>query len=209
MKTIRKSILPLLLAVLCTLSLFGCSSSEASSSGSGSADASSVYVVSEGVYLDDIAWYSNNDTMLILNSDNTYELYYKRDVFGTTDPGIKGNKTVIYYGSYTSEASADGETSHLDVSLETPTRIYMSQSGKAWGYDSISGNVMLDTANWTDDMTTIAFPEGSDDGAQDFLDKYAQAMTITVEDPSLLAEDTTLSYRIVTLPDVELEITGD
>ncbi|MCC8064762.1 MAG: hypothetical protein LIO70_06750, partial [Clostridiales bacterium] len=87
--------------------------------------------------------------------------------------------------------------------------IYMSQSGKAFGRNTIAGNVMLDTANWTDDMTTIAFPEGSDDGAQDFLDKYAQAMTVTVEDPSLLAEDTTLSYRIVTLPDVELEITGD
>ena len=68
---------------------------------------------------------------------------------------------------------------------------------------------MFDTANWTDAMTTIAFPSGSEDGAADFLSTYGKAMTVTVEDPSLYQEDTSLSYRIVSMTEENLEITGN
>lgn len=186
----------------CVLSFTACGSSNGNA-------LKATYMTSKATYLDAIAWYSNEDVMLVTREDSTYELYYKRDVFGTTDPGMKGEKTIVYTGKYTSTASADGDASHLDLSLEAPTRIYMEQHGKAFGRDAINVNVMLDTANWTDSMTTIAFPSGSQNGAADFLAKYGKAMTITVEDPSLYTEDTTLSYRIVSMPEESLEITGN
>lgn len=177
-------------------------------SGGGSGDYTATYMISEANYMDGIGWYSNEDVMLVTNSDNTYDLYFKKDVFGTTDPGIKGNKTIVYSGNYTSEASADGDATHLDITLEAPTRIYFEQHGKAYGRNVYAGNMMLDTANWTDAMTTLAFPSGSEDGAADFLAKYAKEMTLTVEDPSLSPDDTTLSYRITAMPE-GLEITGN
>ena len=190
------------LAVVMALSMAGCSA------GGSGADYTATYMISEATYLEDIAWYSNEDVMLVTNSDNTYDLYYKNDIFGTTDPGSKGHKTIIYSGSYTSAASADGDASHLDITLEAPTRIYFQQQGKAYGRNGYSTNMMLDTANWTDAMTTLAFPSGSEDGAADFLAKYGKEITLTVEDPSLSADDTTLAYRITAMPE-GLEITGN
>ena len=190
------------LAGVMALSLAGCG-------GSGSADITATYMLSNATYLEEIAWYSNEDVMLVTNGDNTYDLYFKNDIFGTTDPGVKGNKTIIYSGSFTSAASADGDASHLDLTLEAPTRIYFEQHGKAYGRNGYATNMMLDTANWTDAMTTVAFPAGSEDGAADFLAKYAQEMTITVEDPSQSPDDTTLSYRIVEMSVDTLDITGN
>lgn len=190
------------LAGVMALSLAGCG-------GSGSADITATYMVSNATYLDAIAWYSNEDVMLVTNADNTYDLYFKNDIFGTTDPGVKGNKTIIYSGSFSSAASADGDATHLDLTLEAPTRIYFEQHGKAYGRNGYATNMMLDTANWTDAMTTVAFPAGSEDGAADFLAKYAQEMTITVEDPSQSPDDTTLSYRIVEMSVDTLDITGN
>ena len=197
------------MTAILSISLIGCSSSDSGSSGSTSAVIDTTYMISDNDYYESVGWYVNMDVMLVTYTDGTYELYYKEDTFGTTDPGIKGNKTIIYSGTFTSEESADGEASHLDLSLEAPTRIYFEQHGKAFGYNAYSGALLLDTANWTDDMTTVAFPSGSDDGAADFLAKYAQSMTITVEDPSLLPEDTSLTYRIVEASYDTLNITGD
>ncbi len=192
-----------LMGVVCAVSIAACSGD----SGKGG-DVAATYMTSSATYLDAIAWYSNSDTMLVTRDDGTYELYFKQDIFGTTDPGMKGEKTIIYFGTYTSEASADGDASHLDLALSAPTRIYFEQHGKAFGREPISINVMLDTANWTDNMTTVAFPEGSEDGAADFLTKYGQEISMTVEDPSLYPEDTALSYRIVTMSVDSLDITG-
>lgn len=192
------------LAGVMALSLAGCGGS-----GSGSADIAATYMISNATYLEDIAWYSNEDVMLVTNGDSTYDLYFKNDIFGTTDPGVKGNKTIIYSGSFSSAASADGDASHLDLTLEAPTRIYFEQHGKAYGRNGYATNMMLDTANWTDAMTTVAFPAGSEDGAADFLAKYAQEMTITVEDPAQSPDDTTLSYRIVEMSVNTLDITGN
>lgn len=191
------------LAGMMALSMVGCSG------GSKGADFTATYMISNATYLEDIGWYSNEDVMLVTNSDNTYDLYFKNDIFGTTDPGVKGNKTIVYSGTYTAAASADGDATHQDLTLEAPTRIYFEQHGKAYGRNGYSTNMMLDTANWTDAMTTVAFPSGSEDGAADFLAKYAQAMTITVEDPAQSPDDTTLSYRIVEMSVDSLDITGN
>lgn len=201
-KLFSKSAAALFMCGLCALSFAGCGAS-------GTADVTRTYMVSEATYLDGIAWYSNEDVMLVTRGKDSYELYFKRDIFGTTDPGMKGEKTIVYFGTYTSTPSADGDVSHLDLTLSAPTRIYMEQHGKAFGRDALAGNLMFDTANWTDAMTTLAFPAGSEDGAKEFLSLYGREMTITVEDPSLSAEDTTLSYRIVSMPEESLEITGN
>ena len=205
MKTINiaKTAAAVALSAACILPLTACAG------GNTASGITATYMMSEATYLDEIAWYSNEDVMLVTRDKDTYELYYKRDVFGTTDPGMKGEKTIVYTGTYTSTASADGDATHLDLTLSAPTRIYMEQHGKAFGRDAISTNVMLDTANWTDAMTTVAFPSGSEDGAADFLSQYGREMTITVEDPSLSPDDTTLSYRIVSMPEESLEITGN
>ena len=198
---IAKTVAAGALAAVMAVSMTGCSS--------GSAEIGATYMISNASYLDAIAWYSNDDIMLVTNSDNTYDLYYKNDIFGTTDPGVKGNKTIIYSGTYTSEASADGDANHVDVTLSAPTRIYFEQHGKAYGRNGYATNMMLDTANWTDAMTTLAFPAGSEDGSADFLAKYGKEITITVEDPSLSPDDTTLSYRIVEMSVDTLDITGN
>ena len=198
---IAKTVAAGALAAVMAASMTGCSSS--------SAEISATYMISNASYLDAIAWYSNDDIMLVTNSDNTYDLYYKNDIFGTTDPGVKGNKTIIYSGTYTSEASADGDANHVDVTLSAPTRIYFEQHGKAYGRNGYASNMMLDTANWTDAMTTLAFPAGSEDGSADFLAKYGKEITMTVEDPSKAPDDTTLSYRIVEMSVETLDITGN
>lgn len=198
---IAKTVAAGALAAVMAVSMTGCSSS--------SAEISATYMISNASYLDAIAWYSNDDIMLVTNSDNTYDLYYKNDIFGTTDPGVKGNKTIIYSGTYTSEASADGDANHMDVTLSAPTRIYFEQHGKAYGRNGYASNMMLDTANWTDAMTTLAFPAGSEDGSADFLAKYGKEITMTVEDPSKAPDDTTLSYRIVEMSVETLDITGN
>ena len=198
---IAKTVAAGALAAVMAVSMTGCSS--------GSAEISATYMLSNASYLDAIAWYSNDDIMLVTNSDNTYDLYYKNDIFGTTDPGVKGNKTIIYSGTYTSEASADGDANHMDVTLSAPTRIYFEQHGKAYGRNGYASNMMLDTANWTDAMTTLAFPAGSEDGSADFLAKYGKEITMTVEDPSKAPDDTTLSYRIVEMSVETLDITGN
>ena len=136
---IAKTVAAGALAAVMAVSMTGCSS--------GSAEISATYMLSNASYLDAIAWYSNDDIMLVTNSDNTYDLYYKNDIFGTTDPGVKGNKTIIYSGTYTSEASADGDANHVDVTLSAPTRIYFEQHGKAYGRNGYASNMMLDTAN--------------------------------------------------------------
>ena len=51
-------------------------------------------------------------------------------------------------------------------------------------------------------MSVLYDPDNNTKGAKEFLAEFAKAQTLTVEDPSVDPEDTTLSYRLVTLPDV-------
>ena len=55
-------------------------------------------------------------------------------------------------------------------------------------------------------MTAVYDPEGNIKKAEDFLAEFGKAVTITVEDPSLDTEDPTLTYRIVTVPDMGLSL---
>ena len=65
-------------------------------------------------------------------------------------PASRATRPSSTAAPYTSEASADGDATHLDVTLSAPTRIYFEQHGKAYGRNGYSTNMMLDTANWTD-----------------------------------------------------------
>ena len=54
-------------------------------------------------------------------------------------------------------------------------------------------------------MTAVYDPAGNAKKAADFLTEFGKALTLTVEDSSLDKEDTTLSNRIVTLPDLGID----
>lgn len=174
-----------------------------------SADFKTVYTNHSEDYVDAVGWYFNHNVSLVLNDDNTYNLVYSETIFGTTDPGDKGSKTVIYSGTCTVAESADGEPSHLDVTLDTCDRVYMEQHGKAFGRQVINYTTVLDSANWTDAMTDAAFPAGTADPAADFVAAHSIAgMTLTVEDLQLDIDDVTLASYIVEMPDVaKLDIT--
>ena len=83
---IAKTAAAVALSAACILPLTACAG------GNTASGITATYMMSEATYLDEIAWYSNEDVMLVTRDKDTYELYYKRDVFGTTDPGMKGEK---------------------------------------------------------------------------------------------------------------------
>ena len=159
------------------------------------------YTVSSAYLVDAVGWWFNNDVMLVLNDDGaTYDLYYKIDIFGTTDPGIKGNKTVIYSGSYTAAPSADGDANHQDITLDTVDRIYVEQHEKAFGRQEIVNYpAVLDTANWSEDYSDVVAMCTADE----FLAEYAgnaQGLVITIEDVMFDIDNVELSTKIVALP---------
>ena len=196
MKKIAKTLALLLTVAALGLSLTAC--------GGGSASLSKAFVGSDSHYIDAIGWYSSDVYTLKINSDNTYELTYQQHIFGTTDPGVKGLRTIIYTGKCSSSASSDGWETHVDYKLEPAERIYFEQHEKGYGRAAIAGHVVLDTANWTDAMTQAWDAEGGTKGAKEFLSEFAETLTITVEDPSLDAEDVSLGFRIITNPELKL-----
>lgn len=199
MKKLLKALALSLSAILLCMSLASCSGS-----GSGSAGLSKAFVGSDAFFIDGIGWYSGVTYTLKVNSDDTYELTYQNHIFGTTDPGVKGLRTVIYTGKCSSSASADGWETHVDYKLEPAERIYFEQHEKGFGRSTIAGHVVLDTANWTDAMTEAYDAEGNSKGAKEFLSEFAETITITVEDPTLDAEDVSLGFRVVNNPELKL-----
>lgn len=197
MKKFVKALALVLSAVILCMSLTACG-------GGGSASLSKAFIGSDSYYIDGIGWYSSQVYTLKVNTDNTYELTYQQHIFGTTDPGVKGLRTIIYTGKCSSSASSDGWETHVDYKLEPAERIYFEQHEKGYGRSAIAGHVVLDTANWTDDMTQTWDAEGGAKGAKEFLSEFAETLTITVEDPTLDAEDVSLGFRIVTNPELKL-----
>ena len=205
MKT-KKSLtrtLGLLLAVLTlSLSLAACGGAAQSSGGSSPA-IDTAYTVMNASYIDGIGWYQNELYSLELNANGTYHLFFNTCRFGAEDYDMRGLRTISYVGKYTSATSADGEPSHLDVSLEAPTQISWDQQGKGFTrVQTLPGNFYINTSAWTDAMGEVYDPEGSGKTAADFLAEFGKAMTLTVEKPSLDAEDPTLASRIVGLPEM-------
>ncbi len=197
MKKVKQMALVLLACAMCLSLLAGCGPKEV---------ARTMYSTNRGGFLESINWYWNTDYILSVYADDTYELIVKCGVFRPSGDPV-GDKTIIYTGACTTAASADGDPTHLDVTISPATRIVMEQHGKCWGRMEIGVNTLLDTANWTDSMTSIAVPEADGDGAAAFLAKYAQSGVFTVQDMSLAPDDPTLvSYEIVKLPDVNFEI---
>ena len=158
--------------------------------------------LSDNWFEDQLGWYFTSDVSLVLQDESNYELFFRRYTFGTTDPGLKGNKLIVYSGTYTSVPAEDGEPSHLDITLDTCDSIYFEQHGKAFGRNVLAYAMVLDTASWDDMMTDIAFPSGSDDPAAEFVANHSVAgTTFTVEDLRLDYDDVTLENRILALPE--------
>lgn len=194
MKKLTKALSLVLALVMLCLTLASC----------GSASLSKAYTGGTAMYLDGIGWYNSDVYTLKINSDNTYELTFQQYRFGTTDPGSKGLRTVIYTGKCSVAASADGWETHQDVTLEPATHIYFEQHEKGYGRATIAGHCVIDTANWTAAMTELLDPENNALDAKGFLSQYAEKLVITVEDPALDPEDVSLGYRIITLPELKL-----
>ena len=190
-----KKIVSLLAALILALSMMSIASAE---------PIKSTYNLSEVGFIDQVGWYWTRDLSLVLRYDTHYELFYREYVFGTTDPGLKGNKLIVYSGTYSSAESADDEACHFDITLDTLDGIYFEQHGKSFGRNVLGYAMVLDTFNWTDEMSDIAFPDGTDDGAADFITNHNIAGTvITVEDLREDLDDVTLANKIVTCSNVE------
>ena len=179
-------------ALVLTLSLFSVAFAEIKSS----------YNLSSVEYIDAMGWYWTRDESLILRDDTHYELYHREYAFGTTDPGLKANQLIVYRGTYSKVESADGESCHFDITLDTMDGIYFEQHGKGYGYGELGYAMVLDTDNWTEIMDEIVYPDGTDDGAAQFLANHNIAgIVITVEDLREDLDDVTLENKIVTLPE--------
>ena len=190
-----KKIVALLAALILALSMMSIASAE---------PIKSTYNLSEVGFIDQVGWYWTRDLSLVLRDDTHYELYYREYAFGTTDPGLKGNKLIVYSGTYSSAESADDEACHFDITLDTLDGIYFEQHGKGFGRNVLGYAMVLDTFNWTDEMSDIAFPDGTDDGAADFVANHNIAGTvITVEDLREDLDDVTLENKIVACSNVE------
>ena len=168
--------------------------------------ATRVYSTFSTYYVDEVGWYFVNDTALWVDAEaGTYTLIYKNDIFGTIDPGTKGIKNIIYTGKCTVAPAADGETAHLDVTLDTVDSILFEQHEKAFGrQENINYSCMLDTQNWDEVMDEIYA-----DGCEAFLENYSAFVgtTVTVEDVALDYDDVTLVNKIVAgLDGVNLDI---
>ena len=190
-----KKIVALLAALILALSMMSIASAE---------PIKSTYNLSEVGFIDQVGWYWTRDLSLVLRDDTHYELFYREYAFGTTDPGLKGNKLIVYSGTYSSAESADDEACHFDITLDTLDGIYFEQHGKSFGRNVLGYAMVLDTFNWTDEMSDIAFPDGTDDGAADFVANPNIAGTvITVEDLREDLDDVTLENKIVACSNVE------
>lgn len=168
--------------------------------------ADSIYSAFSTSFVDAVGWYFVNDYTLMVDQEaGTYKLMFKNDIFGTTDPGVKGVKNVIYSGTCTVAPSADGETAHLDVTIETVDNIYFEQHEKAFGRQVLNYAMVLDTANWDDMMEEIY-----GDTCEAFLENHQAPVgaVITVEDLALDYDDVTLVNKIVSnMDELGLDIT--
>ena len=198
MKKFAKVLSLALAVMLMALTLTACGSS-------GSSGMTKQFTAGSAYFIGDIGWYNSDVYTLRLIGEDSYELIFQEYRFGTEDAGTKGLRTIVYTGKCSVGESADGWETHRDVPLQPAERIFMEQHEKGYGRSpALAGHLVIDTANWTEDMTTAFDPEGNAKGAKEFLSEFAETLTITVEDPSLDPEDVSLGCRIITQPDLKL-----
>ena len=199
MKRITKIMSCAMAALMLCLSLAACGGSGSSGSGA----IKTTFTTIRPAAIEAMGWYTDEVFTLQLNDNNTYQLIYHTNRFGGEDLEMRGVRTITFFGKCTSAPSADGEPSHLDISMEAPTQITWEQHGKGFTrVQTLPGIFFINTSAWTDAMTAIYDVENNTKGASDFLAEFGKAMTITVEDASVDPEDTTLTNRIVTLPEM-------
>lgn len=195
-KNFLRKIAILAVTAVMALSLAACG-------GSKGGTVQNTFTTTKATLIEGIGWYHNETYTLELNSDKTYQLYFSTVRFGAEDYDMRGLRTITYTGTYTEAASADGEPSHKDVTLAAPTQITWDQQGKGFTrVETMPGNFFINTANWTDAMTLMYDPEGATKGAAEFLAEFGAERVVTVEDSSVDPADTTLSCRLVTLPEL-------
>ena len=161
------------------------------------------YDISQYHKIDAVGWYVVDDYQLLTYSNSTYRLVYTEDMFGQIDDGFetKGHRVLVTEGTYTTVESSDGIDGHIDISLSASPIVFGYQHDKGYSRstDILGTTTFIDTSNWTSamtDATSAAYPNG----ASDVLTKYGSAKTVTAEDPSTFTEDSTLAYKLVTVP---------
>lgn len=159
--------------------------------------AGKAYMTSEAGLIEAMGWYTNNTWTLILNEDNTYELIYRFDSFGAEDTDTRGSRLMVFKGTWTDADPEDEETGHRDVTLAAAESIYYIQNGKINGRSG--GDKVLDTRNWTDDMTDMAEMD-----CAAFLATYAQEYVFVIEEPTLDDMDDTLVPQIYDMPEIAM-----
>lgn len=199
MKNAKKLVCMVLAVALLALCLTACG--EKAPAAPTAATIDHTFNTMQGNYIDGIGWYHVDMYHLNLNKDGTYVMQFVSNRFGAEDYDMRGLRTITYSGTYTSAASADGEPSHFDVTLAAATQITWDQQGKGFTrVATLPGNFFINTADWTEAMTTLTGTT-----SEEVLANFAKELTVTVENPAVDPEDNTLASRFVTLPDLGID----
>ena len=115
--------------------------------------------------------------------------------------------TNVKTGTYTSTASADGDTTHLDLTLSAADTVIRTESGKI----AQNGIFTLNSEKWNAKMTEnykLIAEEGaatdSDSAAKDsFVEQFGGGYTVTIQEPTLDAEVPNLFAQIISITAAE------
>lgn len=161
--------------------------------------AGKAYTINEAGLIEAMGWYTLDTYSLMLNEDGTYELVYRFDSFGAEDTDTRGTRLMVFKGTWTDADPEDEETGHRDVTLAAAQSIYYIQNGKINGRSG--GDKVLDTKNWTDDMTNMA-----EMTCEEFMAAYAQEYVFVIEEPTLDDMDDTLVPQIYEMPEIAMPV---
>ena len=153
-----------------------------------------------------LGWKIVDSYTLETYSDDSYVLTYKQDYFGD-DFENRGLNFTVTTGTYTSTASADGDTTHLDLTLSAADTVIRIESGKI----AQNGIFTLNSEKWNSKMTesyTLLAGEGasfdSDDAAKEaFIAQFGGGYTVIIQEPSLDAEVPNLFAQIISITGAE------
>lgn len=167
-------------------------------------DSYSYHTYSEIAY--GLGWKIVDSYTLETYSDDSYVLTYKQDYFGD-DFENRGLNFTVTTGTYTSTASADGDATHLDLTLSAADTVIRTESGKI----AQNGMFTLNSEKWNSKMTesyTLLAGEGasfdSDDAAKEaFIAQFGGGYTVTIQEPSLDAEVPNLFAQIISITAAE------